>query len=546
MGREMVMEAWFGGSWLNPRKSGSESTGKVLGILAFEVAGLMSKVVNLWHFLDDGEILKLRKQITNSIGIRRLVSEDENYIMDLALNEIIENFGNLATSVARLGMKCTDPVYHCFEYFVRDPVSNNFDWLGWEYRLKKMERKVKKMERFVAVTMQLSQELEVLAELERTLRRMQRNAGCGRAKLLECRNKVVLQQQEVKKLREMSPWVRTYDYVVRILLRSLLTILERIKHVFQNNQMMSVNGDNDFESISSICLSPNDSFSALIPFSVYPSDNNICVFNSEPLSRSFSKSEQIRGMQLNSGYQLTALHDNRSYLKTKRPSPVGIGPFKRCVSVRSNAPVLDSCKTIGTGSFRFIGAYTIKIDKLNNSKMESLFGSDKIYSKLSVFNTKHLLDAPTSTLGDVALSLRYAHIIILIEKLASAPHMISLDSRDDLYNMLPTTMRNAMRARLKSDAKTLASSIYNASFVVEWSVVLVRTLGWLAPLAHNMIRWQFERSFEEHHMVTQSNILLVQTLHFANRAKTEAAIIELLVCLNYVCRSERAHNSITF
>ncbi|KAE8690057.1 cytochrome P450 76A2-like [Hibiscus syriacus] len=461
------MESWFGGSWLNPRKSSSESNGKVLGILAFEVASLMSKAVSLWHFLDDGEILKLRKQITNSVGIRRLVSDNQNYLMDLALNEIIENFGTLATSVARLGKKCTDPVYHCFEHFVIDPISNNLDWLGWDYRLKKMERKVKKMER-----------------------RMRRNAKCDQDKLLECRKKVMLQRREVKKLRETSPWARTYDFVVRILLRTLLTILERIKYVFRTNQMVSLDGKN------SPCLLPSDSFSALIPCS------------------------------------------SRSYSKTKRSNHVRVGPFRRCVSAGSNSLIFDSCETIGSGSFRFIGAYT--------TKMESLFGNDKIYSKLCVFNTKHLLDAPTSTLGDVALCLRYAHIIIMIEKLASAPHMIGLDSREKLYNMLPWSMRNAVRAKLKSDAKTLASFVISSSFAAEWRLVIVRILGWLAPLAHNMIRWQLERSFEEQHMVSRSNVLLVQTLHFANRAKTEAAIIDILVGLNYVCRIEGAHNSITF
>ncbi|GMI71164.1 hypothetical protein like AT5G04550 [Hibiscus trionum] len=534
MGREMAMESWFGGSWLNPRKSSSECNGKVLGILAFEVASLMSKVVNLWHFLDDGEMLKLRKQITNSIGIRRLVSDDGNRLMDLALDEIVENFGNLATSVARLGKKCTNPVYHCFEFFVQDMISNNFDWLGWEYGLKKMERKVKKMERLVAVTLQLSRELEVLAEQERTLRIMRRNAGWNRVKLLECQKKVMSQRQGVKDVREMSLWVRTYDYVVRILLRSLLTILERLKYVFRTNPMVSIDGNNDFESISSPCLFPSDSFSS----SVYPFDNNICGFNSGPLGRSCSNSEH--GKQLISRYQLTALHGKRPYSKSKRSSHV---PFKRCVSVGSNSPIVNSCKQIGTGSFRFIDAYTIKIDKLNNSKMEALFGSDKIYSKLSVFNTKRLLDAPTSTLGDAALALRYAHTIILIEKLASAPHMMGLDARDGLYNMLPSTLRNALRAKLKSKAKTLASFISSASIAAEWSLVIVRILGWLAPLAHNMIRWQSERSFTEQHMISQSNVLLVQTLYFANRAKTEAAITELLVCLNYVVGS-REHNSI--
>ncbi|KAK8496602.1 hypothetical protein V6N13_035153 [Hibiscus sabdariffa] len=536
MGREMVvMESWFGGPWLNPRKSSSESNGKVLGILAFEVASLMSKVVNLWHFLDEGEMLKLRKHITNSAGIRRLVSDDESLLMDHALNEIIENFGNLATSVARLGKKCTDPVYHSFEYLVRDPLSNNTHWFGWEYRLKKMERKVEKMERFVAATLQLTQELEVLAEQERTLKRMRRNVEWNQVKLIECRKRVMLQRQQVKNLREMSPWVRTYDYVVRILLRSLLIILERIKYVFRTNQMVSM-------SISSPCLSPNDSFSAPIPCSVYPFDNSICGFNSDPLGRSFSESEQIGGKKLISHYQLTALHGNHPYSKTKRSSHFRVGPFKRCVSIGGNSPIVDSCKQIGTGSFRFIDAYTIKIGKLNNSKTESLFDSDKIYSKLSVFSTKRLLDAPMSTLGDAALALRYAHIIISIEKLASTPHMIGLNARDGLYNMLPSTLRKALRAKLKSSTKTLASFISSASIAAEWSLVLVRILGWLAPLAHNTIRWQSERSFTEQHLVSRSNVLLVQTLHFANRAKTEQAITELLMCLNYVVGS-KDHNS---
>lgn len=48
------------------------------------------------------------------------------------------------------------------------------------------------------------------------------------------------QRQEVKTLREMSPWVRTYDYIVRLLLRSLITVVKRIKHVFEINQVASV------------------------------------------------------------------------------------------------------------------------------------------------------------------------------------------------------------------------------------------------------------------------------------------------------------------
>ncbi|KAK8489828.1 hypothetical protein V6N11_013115 [Hibiscus sabdariffa] len=499
-----MVESWFGGSWWNPRKSASESTDKVvLGILAFEVAGFMSKVVNLWHSLDDREILSLREEIEDSIGIQRLVSDDENYLMDLALNEVMENFGHLAMSVTRLGKKCTDPVYHRFEAFINDPFLNNIEWFGWEYRWKKMDKKVKKMERLVAVTMQLTQELEVLAELEQTLRRMQRNPESDRVTLLEFQQKVILQRQEVKNLREMSPWVRTYDYIVRFLLRTLLTS------------------------------------------SVYPSDYNLCGFSSGPLGRSFSKSmkHQTNSKHLQSYYHSTALHGKQLQSRTKRAGHIAFRPFKGCLSAGSISPVLESCKPIGSASMRFSGACTKNIDKIYNSKIETLSASNNnIYSKLSVFHTKQLLDAPTSTLGGAALSLRYANLIILIEKLVLSPHLIGVDARDDLYCMLPTTMRNALRVKLKPYAKTLASSIYDASLAAEWSLAVMRILEWLAPLAHNMIRWQSEHNFEEQQLVSRSNVLLVQTLHFADRAKTEAAITELLVGLNYVHRVGKAHN----
>jgi hypothetical protein len=37
----------------------------------------------------------------------------------------------------------------------------------------------------------------------------------------------------------------------------------------------------------------------------------------------------------------------------------------------------------------------------------------------------------------------------------------------------------------------------------------------------------------------KANVLLVQTLYFANQAKAEAAIVELLVGLHYVCRIDK-------
>jgi hypothetical protein len=61
-------------------------------------------------------------------------------------------------------------------------------------------------------------------------------------------------------------------------------------------------------------------------------------------------------------------------------------------------------------------------------------------------------------------------------------------------------------------------------------------LGWLASVAHNTVRWRSERSFEQRNVGSGTSVLLMQTLHFADQEKTEAAITELLVGLNYLWR----------
>lgn len=553
IGCEMGSESWFGSLRWTSRKGVSEASEKaVLGILAFEVAGLMSKVVNLWHSLEDKEILKLREEIVNSVALQKLVSEDHDCLMDLALDEIIDNFGNLAKNVARLGKRCTDPKYHSFEDFISDPALNNFMWFGWQYRWKKMEKKVKKMERFVSHTMQLTQELEVLAELEQTLGRMQRNES-DRVKLYEFKQKVLWQRQEIRNLKEMSPWVRNYDYVVRLLVRSLLTILARIKHLFGTDQIAPDNSSSYCESMISDNLSRSLSFSAPMHSFVFPRHDNRCGFSSGPLGSSCSKSMVANGTEKKiKGSKHHPAHHQPAVLYGKHPLSKlkGLGhggPFKGCMAAGSDSPVLWSCRPLQSGSMRYDSVSSTKrSDRIKNINLESVSCSNRIDSKLAIFNSKQLSKPPPSTLGDAALALRYANVIILIEKLVFSPHLIGLDARDDLYNMLPTSIRNDVRDKLKSFSKTLASYIYDASLAAEWNLALRQILEWLAPLAHNMIRWQSDHNFEEQHVGSGSSVLLVQTLYYANQEKTESAITELLVGLNYVCRVGRVHKDSSF
>lgn len=531
--------SWFSALWPGSRKSASDNKA-VVGVLALEVAGLMLKVVNLWQSLTDGEVLSLREGIVNSVGVKTLVSDNDDYLMELALNEILENFLSLAQSVARLGKKCVDPVYHRFEHFVHNPAQNYFQWSGWEYRWKKMERKVKKMEKFVAAMTQFSQEVEVLAEVEQTFRRMQANPEMHRLKLLEFQKKVMLHRQEVRNLRDMSPWNRSYDYVVRLLARSLLTILERIILVFANNHLPTQQQQHDSPLMNANNLLRSHSFSVMHS-SVHPSENDFYGFNSGPVG---GKTVPSKGFLVDKGKrkkkQQQALHEAALYRNNPQSESKQLGhivAFKGCMSVANSSPVIQNCMQTNGGSMRLTDCHLKSVDKMKTVDKLSLSNRVRIHSKLSV---KNRLKPASFTLGDAALALHYANMIVLIERMVSSPHLVDLATRDDLYNMLPTAIRTALRAKLKCQAKSKPSSDHSdANLAAEWSLVVEQILEWLAPLAHNMISWHSARNFEKEHSIFNANVLLVQTLYFANQAKTEAAIVDLLVGLNYVCRIDR-------
>ena len=156
--------------------------------------------------------------------------------------------------------------------------------------------------------------------------------------------------------------------------------------------------------------------------------------------------------------------------------------------------------------------------------------------------------APASTVGGSALALHYANIVIVIEKLLRYPHLVGEEARDELYQMLSWSLKLALRRSLRARARSTA--IYDTFLAHDWRETLQKmTLAWLAPMAHNTVRWQAERSFEfeqqqQQRVVSERSVLLLQTLYFADREKTEAAVCELLVGLNYICRYERQQNAL--
>ncbi|KAK9123993.1 hypothetical protein Sjap_013595 [Stephania japonica] len=552
----MVRESWFSNIWRVSRKNGVETPKAVIGVLAFEVASLMSKILHLWLSLGDEQVVKLRVEIMNSVGIKKLVSEDDDYLAGLVCAEIMENIAFVARSVARLGKKCSDPVLQRFENVFDDLINDNADLFRWEFSAKKMNRKMKKMEKFIALSTNLYQEQEILTELEQALRRVQASNDPNSGNKLEIQKKVAWQLQEVRSLREISLWNRTYDYVVLLLARSLFTIFGRIKNIFGIHQTATQGGVSLSRTMDSDILSRSYSISGLMHSTVYPSVYNITSLSSISRGRLTTKSGPLEGSATKSGPIYSSNewdrqrqssitpsnnHGRHPHSRTKRLAPVV--PFKGCMMGGNKSPALESWAPPSG----YISSNGVHSGILNGPKKA---GSDPHTQNISghpssfSLNSKNkLLAAPPSTLGAAALSLHYANIIIVIEKLVEAPHLIGPDARDDLYIMLPANIRAALRAKLKSYAKSMASPFCDSDLAAEWSEALTSILEWLAPLAHNMIRWQSERSFQQQQLASRTSVLLVQTLFFANQTKTEAAIAELLVGLNYIWRFGRELNA---
>ena len=582
----MVVDSWFRSLWKTPKKHEAAVEKAVIGVLAFEVASLMSKLIHLWHSLTDKQVHRLREEITNSVGIKKLVSDDDEYIVKLICTEIIDNIVHVANAVARLGNKCNDPTLKSFEQAFNEWIKFGVDPNGWAFTWKKMEKKAKKLEKFISLNANLYQEMEVFADLEQTLRRMKGNEDSEGNSLLEFQKKVTWKQQELKHLKDISLWNRTYDYTVLLLARSLFTIFSRIKHVFGVPQMIDIGEIEDSGVINADQIYRSQSVSALLQSSVHQPEGGLPRFASGPLGKFTAKSGPIsKTNRMNNFYsgplsvgasatksgpgtgknrngfhsgpigrsttksgpisrisrmskKMWQTHDHsqdtngkKSHMKSNRLTKVG--PFKGCMMAGNSSPVTN-CHLNSNGIHSGI---------LNEANTDLIMpGNIELNPSGSISKCK-LLAAPPDTLGAAALALHYANVVVVIEKLAASPHLIGLDARDDLYNMLPASVRTALRAKLKPYSKSLASSSYDPDLAKEWNDAMTAILEWLAPLAHNTIRWQSERSFEQQNLFSRANVLLVQTLYFANQEKTEAMITELLVGLNYIWRFGRELNA---
>ncbi|CAL5098318.1 unnamed protein product [Urochloa decumbens] len=532
--------------------------GEKLGVLAFEVAALMSRAAGLWRALGDAHLARLRGEAIRLEGVRRLVADDDAALLSLALAEAAAACRDLSRAVSRLSARCADPLLRRFDALFAALLKHGGagagagDPHGLRYAAeKKMDRKARKMQRLVAFTAHLCHELDVLADLDQAPRR-DRQFRAAPSGELETARRVARQRQEVERLRGASLWNRTFDYAVRLLARSLFTIVSRIIEVFDDLEpTTNVSMDDDFTKASRLSWSSSFVSGSVQSMStVYPSDDVAAADTPRRMPRA-------RSGKFTGGDARRFLMSRSKSLRQQLKWPAaGKHLIVGCVVMgsKSNSPARDGWIHGGDAdlpplSFSYVSAASNdEYSRSTNfhSQAADGYGCHTTNAKASttaVFeSTTHdvLASAPATSLGGAALALHYANLIMLIEKLAVSPHHICSDERDDLYGMLTSTVRASLRARLRPFATARDAPPHcDPVLAAEWSDAVQRILGWLAPLAHNMVRWQAERNFEQRNVASSDGVLLLETLHFADRRKTEAAVTELLVGLNYLWRFGR-------
>ncbi|CAH8254144.1 unnamed protein product [Arabidopsis lyrata] len=146
-------------------------------------------------------------------------------------------------------------------------------------------------------------------------------------------------------------------------------------------------------------------------------------------------------------------------------------------------------------------------------------------------------------LGSAGLALHYANIITQIDTLVSRSSTMPASTRDALYQGLPPSIKSALRSRIQS------FQVKEELTVPQIKAEMEKTLQWLVPVATNTTKahhgfgwvgeWASSGS-EANQRPAGQTILRIDTLHHADKEKTEAYILDLVVWLHHLVTQVRA------
>ncbi|KAL6614177.1 hypothetical protein ACP70R_036447 [Stipagrostis hirtigluma subsp. patula] len=454
-----------------------------LGILAFEAAAAMSKLLSLHRSLSDQEVSRLRSDAMRSPGVAYLTSTDQSFLLKLACAELVVSLDAAAAAVARLGLRCGIDFGGVYASLKAGAADARLDPLV----AKGLRVKAKKMERLVAATAKLCSEMEALDELETAERKInvrgwsrlsgpipaqqpaavaaQSGDSPGAESL---RQELKTQRLKVRRLKEESLWNQSYEKAVGLMARAACAVFVRICTIF------------------------GPYVPGLPP----------------PLPSATTDSVHTRLSKL--------LHPRSA--KAKASS----GPItRRDGPSRVHPPMSNSCPIIG---LRPSGQKSGATDwrKVLDAPPSTVGGAglDQQYASVIV-SAEELLRMEAEGRQEEAAA-----------------------ERAEMYERLPAKLRAAVRSKLRDwwrDPGPL-----DAGLAQGWKDAVDRIMAWLGPMARDTEQWQAERTMDRTRRFDGApRLYALQTLRWADKEKAEAAIVEVLVALSCICwYEERRRGSV--
>ncbi|KAE8701083.1 hypothetical protein F3Y22_tig00110548pilonHSYRG00158 [Hibiscus syriacus] len=148
-------------------------------------------------------------------------------------------------------------------------------------------------------------------------------------------------------------------------------------------------------------------------------------------------------------------------------------------------------------------------------------------------------------LGPAGLALHYANIIMQIDTIVARSSSIPANTRDTLYQNLPPSIKSALRRKLQS------FNVKEELTVKEVKDEMEKTLHWLVSVATNTAKahhgfgWVGEwantgSELNRKPSTGPADVIRIETLHHADKEKTETYILEQLLWLHYLVNKSKS------
>lgn len=200
----------------------------------------MARLVSLHHSLSEAELGHLRDDTMPSPGVAYLTSTDQRFLFRLAGTELLSDLDSAASAVSRLSARCNAEQLLAFPRTYAEVKSGCASKVFIQtFVTKRVDRQMKQMEKWIAVVVNLFEEMEVLAGMEAEEKCLFfKSFGpvrSRRAKVFDgemLREELKAQRRLVGRLRGESLWSKSFDEAVELMSQSVLAIFAKICSVF--------------------------------------------------------------------------------------------------------------------------------------------------------------------------------------------------------------------------------------------------------------------------------------------------------------------------